>query len=212
MRGFGAVPGVATDDILLREVFVSDLGFETDLFETSNSGYAAIRVEDIIDSKLRPFEEVKEQATTAWKREQTGEALDELMTELASKLQTGEDINAVAEAVKDGASVESVVIVRAQPPRTLGAPVVLGMLDGAIGAVSRGEGPQGQTRQIAKLTDIIPNQDGLAGQFLDVLQEQATQAISSDLQNAYQQAILRENELREYPEKVKAALGISDDQ
>ena len=86
------------------------------------------------------------------------------------------------------------------------------MLDGQVGAVSRGAGPQGLTRQIAKLTAIVPNQDGLAGQFLDVLQEQATQAISSDLQNAYQQAILRENELREYPEKVRAALGITDDQ
>ena len=212
MRGFSAIPGVAADDILLREVFVSDLGFETDLFETSNGGYAAIRVEDIIDSKLRPFEEVKERATTAWKARQTGNALDELMTEIAGKLQTGEDIKTVAESVGDGASVEDIVIVRAQPPQTLGAPVVIGMLDGAVGAVSRGAGPQGQTRQIARLTEIVPNQDGLAGQFLDVLQEQATQAISSDLQNAYQQAILRENELREYPEKVKAALGITDNQ
>ena len=79
-------------------------------------------------------------------------------------------------------------------------------------AVSRGPGPQGITRQVAKLTAIVPNQDGLAGQFLDVLQEQATSAISSDLQNAYQQAILRENELREFPEKVQAALGITNDQ
>ena len=212
MRGFSAIPGVAADDTLLREIFVSDLGFETDLFETSNGGYAAIRVEDIIDSTMRPFEEVKDRATTAWKTEQTGKALDELMTELAGKLQTGEDIKVVAEAVGDGASVEDILIARAQPPRTLGAPVVIGMLDGAVGAVSRGAGPQGQTRQIAKLTEIIPNQDGLAGQFLDVLQEQATQAISSDLQNAYQQAILRENELREYPEKVRTALGITDNQ
>ena len=212
MRGFSAIPGVAADDILLREIFVSDLGFETDLFETSNGGYASIRVEDIIDSKMRPFEEVKERATAAWKVEQTGDALDTLMTELASKLQTGEDINDVAKAVGDGASVEDIVIVRAQPPQTLGAPGVIGMLDGAVGAVARGAGPQGQTRQIARLTEIVPNQDGLAGQFLDVLQEQATQAISGDLQNAYQQAILRENELREYPEKIKSALGITDNQ
>jgi len=191
---------------------VSDLGFETDLFETRNGGYAAIRVEDIIDSTMRPFEEVKEKATVAWKASQTGEALDELMTELAGKLQTGEDIKAVADTIETGASIEDIVIVRAQPPQTLGAPVVIGMLDGAVGAVSRGAGPQGLTRQIARLTEIVPNQDGLAGQFLDVLQEQATQAISSDLQNAYQQAILRENELREYPEKVKAALGITDNQ
>jgi len=52
----------------------------------------------------------------------------------------------------------------------------------------------------------------LAGQFLDVLQEQVTSAISSDLQNAYQQAILTENELRQYPEKIKEALGIQTDE
>lgn len=212
MRGFSAIPGIAADDILLREVFTSDLGFETDLFETSTEGYASIRIENIIDSKMRPFEEVKDAATSAWKAQQTGEALDALAAELASKLQTGEAISAVAKTVANGASVEEVVIVRAQPPRTLGNVVVLGMLDGAVGAVSRGPGPQGVTRQVAKLTQIVPNQDGLAGQFLDVLQEQATQAISSDLQNAYQQAILRENELREFPEKVQAALGISDNQ
>ena len=212
MNGFSAIPGVASDDKLLLEIFVSDLGFETDLFETSTGGFASIRVEDIIDSTMRPFEEVKTNATTAWKFTKTGEAMDELAAELASKIQTGEDINAVADSIENGASVEEIVIVRAQPPRTLGNSVVLGMLDGQVGAVSRGAGPQGLTRQIAKLTAIVPNQDGLAGQFLDVLQEQATQAISSDLQNAYQQAILRENELREYPEKVRAALGITDDQ
>jgi len=212
MSGFTAIPGVATDDKLLREIFISDLGFETDLFETSTEGYASIRVDDIIDSKMRPFEEVKDNATMAWKLEQTGKALDELAADLAGKLQTGEDIKAVATSVETGASVEEIIIVRAQPPRTLGNSVVLGMLDGAVGAVSRGAGPQGVTRQVAKLTAIVPNQDGLAGQFLDVLQEQATQAISSDLQNAYQQAILRENELREYPEKVRSALGITNDQ
>ena len=212
MNGFSVIPGVASDEKLLIEIFVSDLGFETDLFETSTGGFASIRVDDIIDSTMRPFEEVKANATTAWTFTKTGEAMDELAAELASKIQTGEDINAVAESIESGASVEEIVIVRAQPPRTLGNSVVLGMLDGQVGAVSRGAGPQGLTRQIAKLTAIVPNQDGLAGQFLDVLQEQATQAISSDLQNAYQQAILRENELREYPEKVRAALGITDDQ
>jgi peptidyl-prolyl cis-trans isomerase D len=212
MNGFSAIPGVASDEKLLIEIFVSDLGFETDLFETSTGGFASIRVDDIVDSTMRPFEEVKANATTAWTFTKTGEAMDELAAELASKIQTGEDINAVAESIENGASVEEIVIVRAQPPRTLGNSVILGMLDGQVGAVSRGAGPQGLTRQIAKLTAIVPNQDGLAGQFLDVLQEQATQAISSDLQNAYQQAILRENELREYPEKVRTALGITDEQ
>jgi len=212
MSGFSVIPGIATDDILLREIFVSDLGFETDLFETSSSGYAAIRVDDIIDSTMREFEEVKERATTAWKQEQTDKALDELAAELAGKAQTGEALDAIAASLEKGASIEEIVIVRTQPPQTLGPKVALGMLDGDVGAIEHGPGTISQTRQIGKLTAIIPNQDGLAGQFLDVLQEQATAAISSDLQNAYQQAIMRENELREYPEKIKQALGIETDE
>ena len=86
------------------------------------------------------------------------------------------------------------------------------MLDGEIGAIARGKGVAIQTRQIGQLGEIIPNQDEVAGQFLDVLQEQTTAAISSDLQNAYTQAILAENEVREFPNKVKEALGIQTEE
>jgi len=209
MNGFSAIPGIAQDDTLLREVFTSDLGFETDLFETGNGGYAAIRVDDIIDSKMRPFEEVKNQALAAWTQEEIGKELDELAANLGSRAQAEETLDALAEEIGDGAKVEEILIVRAQPPETLGPRVSVGVMDGDIGEIVRGPGAQPQTRQVAKLLQIIPNQDGLAGQFLDVLQEQATSAISSDLQNAYQQAILSENPLQEYPEKIKSALGIT---
>jgi len=212
MSGFSLIPGIATDDILLREIFTSDLGFETDLFETSSQGYAAIRVDDIIDSKMRDFTDVKDQATLAWKAEKTGEALDELVIDLASKAQSGDSLASLTSTSEKGLTVDDVVIVRSTPPQDLSREVVLGMLEGQVGAIARGAGIATQTRQIGTLQEIVPNQDGLAGQFLDVLQEQATTAISSDLQNAYQQAILSENELREYPEKIKQALGIQTDE
>ena len=212
MSGFSLIPGIATDDILLREIFTSDLGFETDLFETSSKGYAAIRVDDIIDSKMRDFTDVKDQATLAWKAKKTGEALDELVIDLASKAQSGDSLASLTSTSEKGITVDDVVIVRSTPPQDLSREVVLGMLEGQVGAIARGAGIATQTRQIGKLQEIVPNQDGLAGQFLDVLQEQATTAISSDLQNAYQQAILSENELREYPEKIKQALGIQTDE
>ena len=209
MSGFSVIPGIATDDTLLREIFVSDIGYETDLFETGTSGYAAIRVDDIIDSKMRPFEDVKDKALAAWTQEEIGKELDELAAELAGKAQTGESLEALAKEVGKGAKVEEILLVRARPPETLGPRVTVGLLDGEIGGISRGPGAQPQTRQVAKLLQIIPNQDGLAGQFLDVLQEQATAAISSDLQNAYQQAVLRGHQLQEYPDKIKTALGIT---
>lgn len=212
MLGFSVIPGIATDDTLLREIFTSDLGFETDLFETSNGGYAAIRVDDIIDSTMRDFETVKARAAVAWKAEKTNEALDELLLELASKAQTGTSLASIASDAEKGITIDDVVIVRASPPQDLSQQVVVGMLDGQVGAIARGQGMVDQTRQIGKLNEIVPNKDGLAGQFLDVLQEQATTAISSDLQNAYQQAILAENELKEFPDKIKQALGIQTEE
>ncbi len=212
MSGFSLIPGIATDDTLLREIFTSDLGFETDLFETGTGGYAAIRVDDIIDSKMRKFEDVKDRAAIAWKAEKIEEALDELVIELAGKAQTGTSLASIASDAEKGVTIDDVVIVRASPPQDLSPEVIVGMLEGQVGAVARGQGVLTQTRQIGVLNEIVPNKDGLAGQFLDVLQEQATAAISSDLQNAYQQAILAENELREYPDKIKQALGIQNDE
>ena len=212
MAGFSAIPGIATDDVLLREIFTSDLGFETDLFETSTKGYAAIRVDDIIDSTLRDFDDVKERAATAWKDEKIGEALDELAIDLAAKIRGGESFADIVSQSEKGVTVDDVVIVRSSPPQDISPTVVVAMLDGEIGAIARGKGVATQTRQIGQLGEIIPNQDEVAGQFLDVLQEQTTAAISSDLQNAYTQAILAENEVREFPNKVKEALGIQTEE
>ncbi len=212
MAGFTAIPGIATDDVLLREIFTSDLGFETDLFETSTQGYAAIRVDDIIDSKLRDFEDVKERAAIAWKDEKIGEALDELAIDLAAKIRGGESFAEILNQADKGVTVDDVVIVRSSPPKDISPSVVVAMLDGEIGTIARGKGVTIQTRQIGQLSEIIPNQDEVAGQFLDVLQEQTTAAISSDLQNAYTQAILAENEVREFPSKVKEALGIQTEE
>ena len=212
MAGFSAIPGIATDDVLLREIFTSDLGFETDLFETSTKGYAAIRVDDIIDSTLRDFDDVKERAATAWKDEKVGEALDELAIDLAAKIRGGESFADIVSRSEKGVTVDDVVIVRSSPPQDISPTVVVAMLDGEIGAIARGKGVAIQTRQIGQLGEIIPNQDEVAGQFLDVLQEQTTAAISSDLQNAYTQAILAENEVREFPNKVKEALGIQTEE
>ncbi len=212
MSGFSIIPGIATDDILLQEVFTSDLGFETDLFETSTGGYAAIRVDDIIDSKRRDFVDVKARATVAWKNKKTNESLDELVIDLAAKARSGETLTSIASDGKKGITTDDVVIVRASPPQDISPEVTLGILNGQVGAIVRGKGVTPQTRQLGQLNEIVPNQDGLAGQYLDVLQEQATAAISSDLQNAYQQAILENNELREYPDKIKQALGIQTDE
>lgn len=208
LSGVAYLLGIAEDDAILREIFVNDLGYETDLFETSNGGWAAIRVDSIIDSTLKPFEDVKEQATAMWKTLQIDDAINELMLETAGKAQTGTSLDELAKNIGSGASVTDTILVRSAPNDQIGPTVQVGLFEGKVGDIKRGQGAIPLTRQIAKLTDIVANTDGLAGQFADVLQEQASVAIRSDLQRAYQDSVLADNPLQENPEKIRSLLGL----
>jgi len=210
MDGISVIPGVSKDEIILTEIFTNDIGYETDLFQTSTGGWAAIRVDDIIDSQMRPFEEVKADATAAWKTGQINEALDAKMLELAGKAQTGESLQSIADEIGTGASIDDVILVRSTPSQQVGPLVNVGLLEASVGDIKRGEGPKPLTRQIARLDRISANTDIVAGRFEDVIQEQINSAISADIQNAYQNAILKEYPLREYPEKVKSTLGVDN--
>jgi len=211
LAGFTGIPGIATDDTVLREIFTSDLGFETDLFETTTGGYVTLRVEDIIDSTPRAFEDVKAQATRFWKAEQLNAALTEKSVALNTEIRGGKTLEQVAEELGDGASLREIGLTRASPPRDIGAQVAVGLLDGEIGDIVRGPGASEAVMNIGRLDKITPNADGLAGQFLDVIQDRTTGAISTDIQNAYQASILLENPLQEYPNQVKSVLGIDAD-
>lgn len=210
LSGVSIIPGLAEDEIILTNIFTHDLGYVTDLFQTSTNGWASVRVDDIRDATLRPFDDVKAQALAAWKTEQIDEALGKRMTELAAEAQTGTSLETIAKSNPNGVFLEDVILVRTNPGQQVGPQVASGILDGAIGDIKRGRGTRPLTRQIAKITAIVSNQDALAGQIADVVQEQASNAISSDLQEAYQAAIIKENPVREYPENIRQRLGVTN--
>ena len=143
-----------------------------------------------------------------WKTLQIDTAINELMLETAGKAQTGTSLDDLAKEIGNGATVEDVILVRSAPNDTLGPAVQVGLLEAKVGDIERGQGAKPLTRQIAELTTIVANADGLAGQFADALQEQASNAVRSDLQRAYQDAVLAENPLQENPEKIRSLLGL----
>ena len=210
MAGVEGLEGVGADENLLTEIFTSDSGFETDLFETSTGGWAVIRVDDIIPSQLRPFDEVKEQAAALWKTEVTNEALDELMVELSNKAKDGQSLDEILTEIPNGGTIEDIVMVRLSPSRAVGPQLAVRLLEAQPGDVERGQGPQNMTRQIAVLTDVVESTDGLAGEFADLIQDQITAQIRNDINQAYQNAVLTDHPMREYPEKVKQTIGVDD--
>jgi len=189
---------------------VNDLGYTTDLFQTSTGGWASVRTDDIVNSQRRPFDEIKDMATAAWKTEHINEALDEKILELGNAAKDGKTLDELATELQNGGSIEDFIIVRSSPGDNIGPRVIVDLLDSEIGDFARGPGPKPLTRQIAKLTQILSNQDALAGRFEDVMKTQINDAIANDIQQAYQAAVFKAHPLREYPNKVKSTLGITE--
>jgi len=208
LNGFAGIPGIAQDDELLKLIFTSDIGFDTDIYATTQGGIVSIRVMDVIDSTVRPLDEVRDQVLTAWTNEQIQNALNTRGVELAQEVRDGKSLEDVADALGDAASLVERGISRAQPPRDISGPVVVDLLSADTGEIVRGTGAQALTYTIARLDSIVPNSDGLAGEILDVVQRNIGSEISGDIQDAYRIAILKEHELRDYPDQVRAVMGI----
>lgn len=208
MNGSSRIPGIAQDDELLRLVFTEDIGFDTDIYPTAQDGVVAFRVTDVIDSQVRPLDDIRDQVLTAWNNEQIRDALTDRGLALAQEIRGGKSLEDIAEELGSAATLAERGISRAQPPRDIAGSVVVDLLTSDPGDLARGTGAVPLTYTLARLDSVTPNSDGLAGEILDTVQSNIGAEISGDIQNAYRLAILKEHELREYPEQVRAIMGI----
>jgi len=208
MNGTRGIPGIAQDDELLRLIFTEDIGFDTDIYPTNQGGYVSFRVTDVIDSVVKPLDEVKDDVLQAWISEQTTDSLTQRGLDLAQEVRNGRTLEDIAEELGSAATIESRGIARTQPPRDIAGAVVVDLLTSELGDLARGSGALPLTYTLARLDSITPNTDGLAGEILDTVQNNISSEISGDIQSAYRMAIFKEHELREYPNQVLATMGI----
>jgi len=208
LNGTQGIPGIAQDDELLRLVFTEDIGFDTNIFETMQEGFAAFRVTDVIDSKVKPLSDVKEDVFKAWETEQITEALTQRGLDLAQEIRDGRTLEEIAEELGSAATLEARGISRAQPPRDISGQVVVDLLTSEVGELARGSGAVPLTYTLARLDSVIPNPDGIAGEILDTVQSNIGSEISGDIQNAYRLAILKEHKFLEYDNQVRAIMGL----
>lgn len=212
LLGIDELPGVAEDDAILTELFINDIGYPSFLFETSTGGYAILRVDEIIASTPREFEDVKSRALVAWTSDQIDESLDDLATDLTTRIRAGENIKLVAAEVGAGAVVEDIVMVRSTRAPQLGNAVLVQLFEAKEGEVVRGQGPQRLSRNIAIVNDVIANADNMSGGFAQAMQNQASQALSADIQQAYRAAILRDTKVQTFDDRIQSLLGVTTEE
>ena len=206
MAGFNRIPGVATEDMILQEVFTNEEGYETDLIDAGDDGYFAVNVIDIIESQRRPLDEIRDRAVQDYLNDRIDTALAELATDIQSRIRAGETLEPIAAEI--GIEPTEVVVVRTAPNPQLGPQIEVGLRDGGVGDAIRGPGRDAQTQQVAVLRRIQGTGDTLVGAYAQQLNAQARDVIASDLQTAYRAAILAENPVQQNDERIRQALGL----
>jgi len=208
LEGLPHAKGVATDDKILKEIFLADLGYDNDVFETSNNGIAAIRIDEIKESTQRPFDEVRDQALAAWHIKHTSEALAQLSNDLIVRARSGESLETLAADIGEGSEVSEITMIRAVNTPGLGAQLTINLFGASVGEIVRGTADNGLDRIIGQVLTITPNTDAVERNITDTLGVQAAQALNSDILDAYHRALLKENPARIMTENIERTLGL----
>ncbi|NNE58326.1 MAG: hypothetical protein HKN36_09480 [Hellea sp.] len=202
-------PGIGTDEEILKSIFTTEIGFESDYFDTSTGGMAIVRVDDVIEAKPREFDEIRDDTARLWKSQHMLDALDELSLELTQLIRDGQSMKDVAETFEKGVFVQSGPMTRAEPLPGLGQMLDIAIKQASIGDIERGVGPVQFTQQIAKLENIIPHEEPLTGEEAEIAQQRMNAALINDLTDAYLQAVVTDHPQQEFPDVVMSVMGVT---
>ncbi len=208
LEGLSFAKGVATDDLLLKEIFLAEPGFDGDVFETTEGGIAAIRVDQIKESAPRPFADVREQALTAWHLKKADEALASLSDDLVDRASAGESFEDLVAEFSVGTEIAETQMIRAAQTPGLGGQIIVRLFEARIGQTVRGTADNGLDRVIGQVLTITPNTDPIVDAISGTLSEQAKEAINADIQQAYHAAILADNPAQTLTANIERTLGV----
>ena len=209
LRGMARLPGVATDQEILKSIFTANSGLEVDVFETTNGGQAILRVDDIVEQTRKSFEASKTLATVMWKEEWVDNALEDLSQSVFDRLNAGETLQAIADELGETAVINTYTLSRVQPQPEISRTVWSELIEAEAGDKTRGLGVEKLSRQIGVLDKIVPNTEPASEQDKAFLQDRLGAQIANDILLAYQNAIHADTPYNLNQERVNQVLGLN---
>ena len=103
--GAGGKADIPDTGPVLSAAFASEIGADDPAISTKDGGYVWFEVTKIAPAHDRPLDEVKDQATTQWRAEETSKALSARAALLVAELAKGGDVKSAAQSV--GAELKS---------------------------------------------------------------------------------------------------------
>ncbi|TLP49048.1 hypothetical protein FDK21_05270 [Cohaesibacter sp. CAU 1516] len=173
---------------LLKSVFDNDVDFEADPVEIEDSGYAWFMVKDVIESRDRTLDEVRNDAIAAWKKDQRAERNAARAADLLKEVNAGKSLEDVAS--EQGLTLEKAANVSRQGSAALPTPAVQQAFNGPEGhKTSAVEGTIQYVLVVDKVTE--PDFDADALQIAG-LKQRLNENAGNDMLGQLSETILRD--------------------
>lgn len=138
---------------LLSGVFEADIGEETDPLQTGGRGFLWFELKDITPEAERPFDDVKDAVTTAWREDRQNTRLDDEAEKIVQALKSGRGLAELAEPF--GVEIQSAeAIARSATPEGVPAPLARAVFEGPQGHAASVAGESAQSRIVFSVTAI----------------------------------------------------------
>lgn len=177
------VPGLAT---ILETGFALGEGETSNVTETQDSGYVAVRVDAVTPAALRPLDGIRDQVVADWTAARQAEAARKAADEAAARLREGAAPDAVAQSVPGARTVRTGALPR-NPPQGQQLPLPRGVLNDLFGlpagGVTVGDARDGMV--IAKLVEVVPADPAGDAATVTQVADSLRTAVANDLVEQY---------------------------
>lgn len=177
----------------LRTAFATDVGSNLELKESTDGSYFLVRVERIVEPKLRPLDTVREAVKAALLDEKRGQAAKEMVEALAEKLKGGADLPTLAAGANATLSTSKAVVLTEAPKETsINAKMAGDLFTAKIGDSANGASTDGKSYLLARVKMIEAADPAKDKDLVKKLAEAIGQSISTDLMQQFEQALRTE--------------------
>jgi peptidyl-prolyl cis-trans isomerase D len=201
------VMGLADNEEILAAAFEFPAGFETDPTEYGENGYFVLRVDAVEPARVPDLAEVRERAETLWRFRTVDERLQERADEAMTRLEAGEDLNAIADSFGEGARVETATLRRSETAGPFNQDLVRRAFAAGENEVFEARAGDQRTRAVARVSEIMPP---ASLEPTDETRTDIAAGLESDLSQLIRTHLLTTYEIERNPTLIDQALGRSN--
>lgn len=187
---------------ILRNAFETESGFDTGLLSMGETGYFALRVDEVRESAVADLELVREQAAAFWRIRQVDDRLQEYVNSALEAVADGATLDQAAAQIP-GARVEETTLSRTQTAGPFNQGLVAAAFRAPLNQPFEARAGDQRTRAVAIVTQI----DSSAATASAQQRQAVIEGLQNDVVAALEQGLLDQYDVRVNAVLRDAALG-----